>query len=236
MRIVINHLTRMERGYICVAGIDTETAKHVRPVLIGRLNTSFLMRNGGSFDMACLVDLGPTTHVGHPPELEDHEFTPRKVSHLESVSSDSFWGLLRRLAKFSLSEIFGPELTRKGASSCGVEVGAGSASLGCLIPSSTPSLYLKRRPDREPQIRARLADGDFDLDLSVTDIRLYRDDHVTPDEDLVSQVDKRLKSGTEVILSVGLTRPFSPSQDLPPIHWLQVNNLHLQDDPTCQLG
>jgi len=236
MKIIVNNLTRMERGYICVAGVDAETAKQVRPILAGRLNTSFLMRNGGPFDMACLVDLGPTTYAGHPPEVEDHNFDPRKVSRLELVPSDRFWKLLRQLAKFRLSEVFGPELSGRGASSCGVDIGFGSASLGCLIPSRVPSLYLRPRPDREPQIRMHLTDGYFDLDLSVTDIRLYGDDHVTPNENLVPQVDKRLKSDTGVILSVGLTRPFSPSQDLPPIHWLQVNNLHLQDEPAWQLG
>ena len=82
----------------------------------------------------------------------------------------------------------------------------------------------------------RVYDGDYDLDLSVTDIRLYQADHVAPNTDLVARIERRLNSDTGVILSVGLTRPFASSPDLPPMHWLQVNNIHLNDDPTWQLG
>ena len=39
-----------------------------------------------------------------------------------------------------------------------------------------------------------------------------------------------------VILSVGLTRAFTPSTEKKPMHWLQVNNVHSDRDPTWQLG
>ena len=43
MKIVVNHLTRMQPGYICVAGLDFQTNAHVRPVLAGsRLTVSFI--------------------------------------------------------------------------------------------------------------------------------------------------------------------------------------------------
>jgi len=82
----------------------------------------------------------------------------------------------------------------------------------------------------------RVYDGDFDLDLSITDIRLYQSDHVTPNADLISRIDQRLKSGADVILSVGLTRPFASSPDLSPMHWLQVNNIHFEENLTWLLG
>lgn len=48
MEIVINHLTRMGPGRICVAGIDIATKKHVRPIPIeGTVSTAALERNGG---------------------------------------------------------------------------------------------------------------------------------------------------------------------------------------------
>jgi hypothetical protein len=37
MQIVINHLTRMQRGFMCVAGVDLATGRHVRPVLASQL-------------------------------------------------------------------------------------------------------------------------------------------------------------------------------------------------------
>jgi hypothetical protein len=34
-----------------------------------------------------------------------------------------------------------------------------------------------------------------------------------------------------VIFGVGLTRPFAEREDAPAVHWLQVNNIHLRNDP-----
>ena len=48
MRIVINHLTRMRRGYICTAGIDLANGQHVRPIpRSGDLRYRDLATHGG---------------------------------------------------------------------------------------------------------------------------------------------------------------------------------------------
>ena len=44
MQVVINHLTRMNTGYMCVAGLDLKNGKHVRPVLGGRLGVELLRK------------------------------------------------------------------------------------------------------------------------------------------------------------------------------------------------
>ena len=75
MRIVVNHLTRMQPSYICVAGIDVQDNEHIRPVLgRERLTVGLLARNGGAFDMGRLVDLGrwctdpaPSVSLDRPP-------------------------------------------------------------------------------------------------------------------------------------------------------------------------
>jgi hypothetical protein len=69
------------------------------------------------------------------------------------------------------------------------------------------------------------------VDLSVTDLRLYERDHKTPRRELVANVQRRLEAGVEVILSLGLTRPWRKQNDTAERHWLQVNNIHLKDDP-----
>lgn len=38
----------------------------------------------------------------------------------------------------------------------------------------------------------------------------------------------------DIILSVGLTRPFAPEGFQNPVHWLQVNNIHVPIDPLWQ--
>src|SRR4051812_41412165 len=115
MKILINHLTRMRAGYICVAGIDVESGRHVRPVLDHRnLGTGLLVRHGGPFDMAAVVELGRAGCVGHPPETEDHHFEPRYAARLKYLSAGEFWSWLQRVARPHLREIFGPALSVQG--------------------------------------------------------------------------------------------------------------------------
>jgi hypothetical protein len=237
MKIVVNHLTRMQQGYICVAGVDIQNYQHVRPILAGtRLGTNLLARNGGPFDMAVVVDLGKLTPNPQRPEIEDHIFSPSSLRKMRTFPEEKFWRLLTRIAKRKLLEIFGSDLETKGTKSCAVDVGKGEASLGCLIPDSPPKFYILPREGKVGQIRIEVSDGCFGLDLGVTDIRLYCDDHLTPNERVVKNVAERVKKEENVIIGVGLTRPFSSLQGFPPVHWLQVNNIHLKSDPTWQLG
>lgn len=73
-----------------------------------------------------------------------------------------------------------------------------------------------------------MTDGIFDLDLSVTDIRLFEADHKTPKEDVMQRVNKLIQEGSPVVLSVGLSRAFRPTDESPTQHWLQVNNIHVK--------
>lgn len=224
----------MQKGYICVAGIDLDTNRHVRPVLHGeRLRVTLLSRNGGPFDMACIVDLGKTSHAGNPPEVEDYLFSLEGAHQTGSMNSKEFWGLLKAFAKPTLLDIFGKDLKQRGPTSCAVDVGKGTTSLGCFVPKSTPKIYLRSRNGGPAQIRMEVTDGQFALDLGVTDIRLYDNDHVTPVSKTTNNVADRLRKGIGVILSMGLTRPF-PRES--PVHWLQVNNIHLEDNPAWRLG
>jgi hypothetical protein len=70
----------------------------------------------------------------------------------------------------------------------------------------------------------------------VTDLRLFGDDHATPQATRISAVAQRIADSRGVILAVGLTRKFRPSDDAPFRHWLQVNNIHLKEDPAWAVG
>ncbi|MFH1920355.1 MAG: hypothetical protein ABIP48_10785 [Planctomycetota bacterium] len=237
MRIVVNHLTRMRGGRICVAGVDIETRRHVRPVLPqGSLEADFLARYRGPFDMANVVDLGTPEHRPKPPHVEDHLFRPYRAKCIDTLDQEKFWALLYTLSKPGLRKIFGSDLRRVGKSSAGTDAGKGTASLGCLSPKRKPRLAFRGEAEFGPAIRIRVDEGEFDVWVSVTDIRLYQDDHATPDLAIVEKVRRRLERPGAVILSVGLTRAYATSADAKPIHWLQVNNIHLEHDPTWQLG
>jgi len=238
MRVAINHLTRMRVGYVCAAGVDLETFRHVRPVLAdGALPFDLLARYGGPLEMAAIVDLGRPRPTPERPHVEDHVIIPARAKSRGNMPAAEFWALLCRLSKTKLRQIFGGQLRTAGRSSCGVDLGCGEASLGCFRPGGTPRLFcVTEGSSGRPRIRMRIDDGQFDVLVGVTDIRLYGDDHVTPDRAMVDKIAARLESSGEVVLGVGLTRGYASSTEPEPIHWVQVTNIHLEADPTWQLG
>ncbi len=188
------------------------------------MTRDLLALNGGPFDMASMVDLGPVKYCGKAPELEDHCFYFLNVRSMGLVSSERFWQLLQTIARTSIVEIFG-STTKTHRRGCIVDVGTGKASLGCLIPAAPPIVSLTSNG----HIRANITDGTFTVNLSVTDLRLYEADHKTPKENLIREINARIQDRTPVILSVGLTRPWRHPDDTVERHWLQVNNVHLKD-------
>jgi len=237
MKILVNHLTRMHRGNICVAGVDSKTHRHVRPVVpYQSLPAGLLARHGGPFDMGRLVDLGSARARPKPPHVEDHEFGPWDAKSAGEVTAEEFWNLLHLMSETDLAEIFGDGFRQVSPGRLGTDPDRGEASLGCLRPEGRPRLYLQRVRDGKPRIRIEFDDGRLQGDAGVTDLRLFGTDHATPDEDRVRGVAKWIQDSREVILGVGLTRKYRASDDAPYFHWLQVNNIHLSEDPLWQLA
>jgi hypothetical protein len=202
----------------------------------GLLKPRLLAKHGGLLDMACLVDLGRTRSVGVKPHVEDWEFKPQRAKMISQVEAPTFRELLEACAKDSVREIFGDgvhPIGRNGA--WGAEPGDADASLGCLRVAGGVRLFLKPRPGRTTQIRIAFHHEGGEFDLGVTDIRLYAHDRLTPNTQLLPDVAKRISEGG-VILSVGLSRAFASSPEFPPMHWLQVNNIHLPENPCWRLS
>lgn len=229
MRIIVNHLTRMQPGYICVAGVDLQTGKHVRPVQLGRLSRTRLTRFGGPFDIATLVDLGRVEYVGAAPKVEDYRFSFDEAHPYFVAAPRDFWYLLDHTAQRRLADIFGPEM-RKHGGTCALPLGKGRASLGCLVPVGNPELVMSD----SGTVRLHFNDGAFDVRASVTDIRLYEADQKTPRTAVIDDIQRRINSGVGVILSVGVGHPWRKPDDMEERHWLQVNGIHLADNPVWQ--
>jgi hypothetical protein len=237
MRILINHLTRMHGGHICVAGVDLETRRHIRPMLANDpLPFYLLARYGGPFDMATVVDLGSPRAAPVAPHIEDHVFVRTRARGERPAASHEFWGLLEELQRPSLREIFGEALHEVSRGRWVTEPGKGSVSLGLLRPIAPPELYLADNRDGKQRVRMRLRDGEVEADAGVTDIRLFCDNHATPDMARVRAAAQRIADSGDVILGVGLTRQYRVSDRAPWFHWLQVNNIHLPTDPMWRLG
>ena len=228
MKIVVSHLTRMEPGYVCVAGLDIRSGQHVRPVLGRRLSRDLLQTNGGVFDIGAVVDLGRTASVGTAPEVEDYRFSVENLKLYGSMAAREFWTTLQNSSSPDFRTIFGPALTARGGG-CAVEMNTGTASLGCLQLPRGSVLEV----DRYDKIRLRLNDGTFAPNLSVTDLRLYEDDQKTPRQEVIARLQNRTRN-ENVLLSVGLARAWKKPGDTDSRHWLQVNNLHFESDPLGQ--
>jgi hypothetical protein len=80
------------------------------------------------------------------------------------------------------------------------------------------------------KLRAVIQESNGETEISITDMRLWQCDHQTPRLRLIADVSNRIQS-VPAILAVGLTRPFQKSPTASALHWLQLNNIHLQDDP-----
>ncbi len=131
LQIMIIHLTRMQKGFMCAAGVDPTTRRHVRPVLASRMRTEMLACHGGPFELGCHVELRDTKFVGNVPEIEDRQFETVAARCLQRLPYPQFWQLLTELANDTLAEIFGRDLQPIGAARCEVPESHGLRSLGC---------------------------------------------------------------------------------------------------------
>jgi hypothetical protein len=233
MQLVINHLTRMQQGCMCTAGIDLATGLHVRPVLDRQMTIDMLSVYGGPFDIGRIVDLGTTRFVGKVPEVEDQLFEATAARHVGDMPDQEFWALLEHSAQDKLGAIFGPDIERVG-STCAVAETYGLRSLGCFWATGG-RLFLEDRPSGR-KIYFSFQSGEYAFRVPVTDIRLYEADHVTPSEAIVAQIAAKTAALPRVIVSVGLSRPFRKSPGEPSRHWLQVNNIHLPKEPCWKMS
>ena len=188
-----------------------------------------LATDGGVFDVAAVVDLGPSTHVGRPPAVEDHAFSPSKASFVRESLAPHFWKGLNEFAKPSLSAVFGRDLQANGRT-CAVEEGKGEATLGLLMPGKLDALIL-----HEQAVLCRLVDAHFgELSVRVTDLRLHQG--IEPLPRTVQRVNAELRKGVRAVLSVGLGRAWPKPGETVKRHWLMVNNIHLESDPAWKVA
>lgn len=227
MKIIVNHLTQLNQGFICVAAIDLETRQHIRPRLRqNNLSRAFLTGSGGYFELGALLDLGWVERSPTPPEVEDIRFNARRVQPLKKSTPEHFWDLLKSVSKTHLAEIFGSDLKPLDFSAVVAE-GTGTASLGCLWLEHPPEISLNNRG----RLRLSLTDRDFSLNLSVTDLRFYEPESARANPVVVEQANTLIKQGGPVILSLGLSRAWRKEGHPAAYHWLQVNNLHFESKP-----
>ena len=108
----------------------------------------------------------------------------------------------------------------------------GTRSLGVYRPMAGCELVVRAGEQRSLRIRLP-AEG---LDLSLTDARFYTNEFQEPAMERVEASRRALAEGQDVLLGVGLTRPFATAEGETERHWLQVNALHIRSMAAMRLG
>jgi hypothetical protein len=185
-----------------------------------------LDEEGGPFGVGTLVELGDVLANPSLPESEDHVFATASATAIAPLEPDDYLQLLDDVAYDDLESIFGPDLERHGRSFA-IEEGRGTVSLGVLRVEQTPELEI----DGYGKLRLLLSDVEEPARLGVTDIRFVEADHSTLREDVIRDVRRRMRSGVDLFLMVGLARAWPRPGDDRRRHWLQVNGICMEDRP-----
>jgi hypothetical protein len=156
--------------------------------------------------------------------MEDVAFDPAAVRARGVMARDEFWVVLESRSRRTLAEIFGPTLERTGRTASMAE-GTGARSLGVLDLG-----HRVRLEASFGKLKVALLDSDLGtLRVPVTDLRLHDPETGGIHERRLELVNDRLRR-RRAILSVGVGRAWAPDGE-EPRHWLQVNNIHLDDNP-----
>lgn len=228
MQLAINHLTRMQPGLICTAGVDLSSGRHIRPVVGGGLSSQLLARNGGPLDLGRIIELGPSEFCGAVPEIEDRRFSLDELKVVGELSEQELFRICEEAAEESLKAIFSEDLEwvrhapdRPGTAA--VPEHRGVRSLGCYW-ADRAELIVTDSHDRR-HVRITFQENELQFSVPVTDVRLYLSDQVTPDEAKIESFAERIAEAPRTLVAVGLSRAYRACDDQPARHWLQVNNV-----------
>jgi hypothetical protein len=209
---------------ICVAGIDTATYRHVRPVTppSNPLTRVLLRENGGPFGAGALVDIGRVTACPDAPETEDHRFETKRAERVNDVGDEAYLELLEATGEPDVQAAFGSALVEVRPCKFAVPAGRGERSLA-VLPVVAPELRI-----RNDKLYLRLSPPALSADLRVTDVRFYTAD-LTVKRDVVNDVCRRLAAGTRAYAMLGLARAIRDDATGQDLHWLMANGLCLAD-------
>jgi hypothetical protein len=235
MQILVNHLTRMQSGTICFAGIDLRSWRHIRPVVGHPLPASLLAERGGPLALGQLVDLGETKFCGKVPEIEDRHFQPEGMKVIRSAPPEELYSACSKTAVSRLTDVFGPDLKiyrRLGSDSATalIDEQCGIRSLGCYWAQQANLKIVDAGGSKK--VRMEFVDEGNSFSVAVTDVRCFQQDFQTPDEVAIAKFQTQMEANPRTLVAIGLSRAHKYREEDTPQHWLQVNNIF----PSQSLG
>ena len=98
--MLVTDVTRMEAGFICVAGIEEGTRERIRPMLPDsrRIPLDWVASRGGVVDLRRVLELGAAPRIGRVPEIEDVLTNDDRISVVGALSHERFLDVVRASA------------------------------------------------------------------------------------------------------------------------------------------
>jgi hypothetical protein len=234
--VLITEVTRMRRGYLCVAGWDIQSAKMVRPLQPGGDNWQ-LLNNRLPFQVGELVRCTESPRVGgHFPHATEDMVLKRSPEQLEVFAEAVTYELVKPTVDQSIRKIFGQPLLEDKYLNDGIK----TRSLGAVLVPRKKLNFV----ESFGKLRVHLVDADrVAYDLPVTSEALLR--FFAPDIEQqlephfgVAEANKFLRANEPdelIIARVGLSRGWDgPAKDWKPKRcYLQLNGIICPKDNWC---
>ncbi len=221
MQFVVTHLTRMREG-ICTAGPEITSGAMLRPIVkFGSLPGMLVASAGGPLRVGAVLDIGTVAPCPTPPHVEDVETAPSSWAAVGRLSDASLVEHLSEAAQAGPHTAFGDELREVGHGKHAMPRGGGQSSLTYVRPMLGAELVT----DESGRLQVTFVADGRRFRLSVTDVRLYRNDLKTPDTNAFHRLRSLLQRGGDVVVGLGVGRAWGRPGE-PEMHWLQANNVY----------
>lgn len=233
--VLITDLTYMRNG-VCIAGINLDTFKNIRPVLFsGYIQMDFIEKNNIYPCAICTFEGMRKINV-IPPHTEDFQIRDN-ATFRRFVSQNEWLEILQQCSSLSLPDRLNNSIHEDKWITPGTDV----PSLSLIKLENRPligSITIKR--DTSTDIRASFISGDSAFNLKLNDIQLadyivnryrirtmaspayatYADDAYAGEQLLQEINDELFPENQYYYLKIGMTRPYKEKC------WLQINGIY----------
>ncbi len=228
-QLAVTDLTRMYRGYVCVAGYD-ETGRCIR-LHMPRVHEQDLVQRGiptifPSALVACdLLDATPA-----PPHTEDYRYAKRSIRFVRRLTAAQWQALLEKSVFASMADIFEQPIVHELGFYVRDE--QGPRSVGSILPASGVEVIYGQAADGNWDYRLAFRDqANAYYRLKITDLTWHRycDRQRGPGQQppqIAARLAGVLKS-RRVVLRIGLSRGWDRFPDR---CYLQINGIYTFPD------
>jgi hypothetical protein len=231
--VAITDLTRMQGGYVCVAG-QAEGGEWVRLSAPRPHELELVVDGQAVLFPGAVVECDLQQHQPQPPHTEDYRYDPGSVRRLGRLAPEAWRSVLEQACFGSVREIF--EQTIHDDHGRYILDGSGPRSLGTIQPAAIHQVHYAADATKKWDYRLGFYDAaDAYYRLKITDLTWHRycDSLRGPDSQppaIAARLTQQLKAQRRaggVFLRIGLSRGW---REHPDRCYLQINGIYTFPD------